>query len=342
MPARPSWKGFLKLSLVTVPLKAYSATASESEIRLNQLHAECHSRINYKKTCPLHGEIPNDQIVSGYEYSKGLYVLVDPDELDKLRTEDEKAINIDAFIPQDAVDPVYFSGKSHYLLPDGPVGQKPYSLLIQGMTALKRDAIARVVMHGRDQLVLIRPEDGLLQMTGLNYEARVTKPDAFSADVPKLNVDGEELTLTKALIEASSPKKLDMAQYKDQYAAKLTELVQKKVAGQEVVAPPVHEHAAVVNLMDALRASLAQAQKAQPEEAAEPRKMAPSVRKPARAGKRCEAARCPGEGGTTGALSRARQRWEWCDRVPLAGVLRLLMRSRAAFIAGPASLSYAA
>ena len=97
MPARSSWKGFLKLSLVSVPVKAYTATSSGGgEVRLNQLHAECHSRINYKKTCPIHGEVPNDQIVSGYEYSKGQYVVVDPEDIEKLRSEDEKAINIDS------------------------------------------------------------------------------------------------------------------------------------------------------------------------------------------------------------------------------------------------------
>jgi DNA end-binding protein Ku len=283
MPARPSWKGFLKFSLVTVPLKAYSAAVSGSEIHLNQLHAECHSRINYKKTCPLHGEVPNDQIVSGYEYSKGQYVLVDDEELEKMRTQDEKAITIDAFIPQDAVDPLYFAGRSYYLVPDGPVAQKPYGLLVEGMTATKRNAIAQVVMHGRDQLVLIRPEGGLLQMTGLNYDARVTKPAAFSQDVPKPAIGEEELTLAKTLIEASTPKELDLAKYQDRHAIRLIELIQKKVAGEEIVAPPAHEQAPVINLMDALRASLAEVQKGQPEEAAKPpKKMAPSVRKQGR------------------------------------------------------------
>src|SRR5437667_11190559 len=104
MAARSSWKGFLKLSLVSLPVKAYTATSSGGgEIRLNQLHAECHSRINYKKTCPIHGEVSQDQIVMGYEHAKGQYVVVDTDELDKLRTDDEKAINIDVFIDPSAL-----------------------------------------------------------------------------------------------------------------------------------------------------------------------------------------------------------------------------------------------
>src|SRR5262249_19131127 len=148
MALRSAWKGFLKLSLVSVPVKAYTATTSGGgEIRLNQLHAECHSRINYKKTCPIHGEVTQDQIVSGYEYAKGQYVVVDTDELDKLRTEDEKAITITTFIPPETIDPVYFSGKTYYLIPDGPVGQKPYATILQAMTEDNRHAIAQVMLH---------------------------------------------------------------------------------------------------------------------------------------------------------------------------------------------------
>jgi len=284
MPARSSWKGFLKLSLVSVPVKAYTATASGGgEVRLNQLHAECHSRINYKKTCPIHGEIPNDQIVSGFEYSKGQYVIVDPEEVEKLRTPDEKAINIDAFVPPGTVDQTYFSGKSYYLIPDGPVGQKPYALLVQGMEEMKRHAVAQVVMHGRDQLVLIRPMEGLLNMAILNYDNQVTKPAAFEEEAPKAKAEPDELKLAKTLIEASSPKQFDFSKYKDHYTEKLTQLIEKKVAGEEVVAPPVHEHAPIINLMDALKESLAKVQKAEPEAAEKPaKKMAESARKPGR------------------------------------------------------------
>src|SRR5688572_7414279 len=137
MAARSSWKGFLRLSLVSVPVKAYTATASSGDIRLNQLHAECNSRIQYKKTCPIHGEVTNDQIVSGYEYAKGQYVVVDPDELEKLRTEADRAIKIDVFIKPEALDPLYLSGRSYYLLPDGPVAQKPYAVIIEGMQETK-------------------------------------------------------------------------------------------------------------------------------------------------------------------------------------------------------------
>jgi DNA end-binding protein Ku len=129
MAAHPYWKGFLKLSLVSVPVKAYKASDSNGDIHFNQLHAECHSRIQYKKTCPVHGEVRNEEIVSGFEYGKGQYVVVNPDELDKLRTEDEKAITIRAFITPDTLDPIYLTGKTYYLVPDAPVGQRPYAVL---------------------------------------------------------------------------------------------------------------------------------------------------------------------------------------------------------------------
>src|ERR1043166_82144 len=128
-----AWKGYLKTSLVAVAVRAYTATETGATVSFHQLHGECHSRINYKKTCPIHGEVPNDEIVSGYEYSKDQYVIIDTDELDKLRSEDDKAVKIDSFIKRDAVDPIYFNGKDYYLVPEGPVGQKAYSVIYQGM-----------------------------------------------------------------------------------------------------------------------------------------------------------------------------------------------------------------
>src|SRR5437667_6860512 len=144
MAARSSWKGFLKLSLVSVPVKAYTATSGGGgEIHLNQLHAECNSRINYKKTCPVHGEVASDQIVSGFEHSKGQYVIVDTDELEKLRTEDDKASSIDTFVPAGTLDPIYSTGKTYYLIPDGPVAKKPYAEHREDVKEINRHAMRR-------------------------------------------------------------------------------------------------------------------------------------------------------------------------------------------------------
>ena len=125
MASRSIWSGFIRFGLVSVPVKAYTATASGGGgISLNQLHKDCNSRINYKKTCPVHGELKADEIVSGYEFAKGQYVVIDPSEVEKLRAANEKAIDVKAFIPPDVVDARYFSGKNWVLLPDGPVASK--------------------------------------------------------------------------------------------------------------------------------------------------------------------------------------------------------------------------
>src|SRR5262249_40436231 len=130
MAARSSWKGFLRFSLVSVPVKAYNATTSGGgEITLNQIHADCHSRIKYQKVCPVHGEVSGDAILSGYEFAKGQYVVVDPAEIEKLRPESDKAVQIDAFVSPATIDPIYQNGKTYYLVPDGPVAFKPYALL---------------------------------------------------------------------------------------------------------------------------------------------------------------------------------------------------------------------
>jgi DNA end-binding protein Ku len=286
LAARSTWKGYLKFSLVSVPVKAYTAVSSSEGIRLNQLHVDCHSRIKYQKVCPLHGEVGNDAIVSGYEYTKGQYVVVDTAELDKLRSEDDKAITIDTFIPSDALDPMYYGGKTYYLVPDSPVGQKPYTVLYEAMADLDRHAIAQVVFHGREQLVAIRPVGGLLAMTVLNRDPEVTKPAAFTEEVPKVAATPEEMKLAETLVATATAKKFDWSKYRDVYTEKLTRLIEAKVAGKEIVAPPPQPHAGIINLMDALRQSVERLQPGAAEEGKPPKKMAPSKGRGAAARKR--------------------------------------------------------
>jgi DNA end-binding protein Ku len=259
MAARSSWKGYLKLSLVSVPVKAYTASSSGgSPIQLNQLHAECHSRIKYQKTCPIHGEVSSDQIVMGYEFAKGQYVVVDTEEINKLRTEGDKSINVTAFVPTDAIDPIYHSGRTYYLTPDGPVGQKPYALLRQSMADDDVCAIGQVVISNKEQLVLVRPIDNLLAMTVLTYEAEVKQPSAFEDELTDVAAEPEEVKLTKMLVQALTKPEIDLSQFKDVYNEKLTQLITSKVEGKELVSPPAEESPQVINLMEALKASVQQ------------------------------------------------------------------------------------
>jgi DNA end-binding protein Ku len=277
MSARSTWKGYLKLSLVSVPVKAYSATRAAGNVPLHQLHAKCHSRIKYKKVCPVHGEVPKEEIVSGYEYAKGQYVVIEPGELARLRARGEREITIDAIVPPSAIDPLYYTDKSYYLVPDGAVGQKPYALLHHALEDDRHFAVARGVLFGREELVLVRPVDGLLALTALKFEAEVTHADTFAEELAAPELSRQELDLTRTLLQAFEKKKLSLAAYKDSYLEKLTELVEAKVEGKELVTPPPSEEPQVINLMDALKQSLAKTKRG--EEAPSRQRMAPSARK---------------------------------------------------------------
>ena len=262
MSLRSSWEGFLKLNLLSVPVKAFSSTVSGSgKIRFHQIHSGCGSRIRHKKVCPIHGEVSNEEIESGYEYTKGQYVIVEADELNKVRQEDEKSVTIDVFIHPDALDPMYSTGRTYYLTPDGKVGQKPYAVLRQVMSDQKRYAIARIVMSGRQQLVLIRPVEGLLVMTLLSFEDQVKKPATFQDEAPEVELPRKEVELAEMLVNASTVDDFDLSSYHDEYENELTELIEAKAKGKKIVDRRSSETPNVINLMDALRESLNQAKK---------------------------------------------------------------------------------
>ena len=269
MAPRTSWKGFLKLSLVSVPVKAYTANNTEEEMRLNQLHEKCHSRVRYKKVCPEHGELKSEDIVSGYEYAKDQYVVIDDEELSKVRKISDKSINIDGFIPPEEVDSIYYAGRTYYLLPDGVPGNRPYALLVQGMVDAGVVGIAQVVISGREQLVMLRPSEGMLVMTVLSYPRKVKAMTPFKDELPDEKPTKAELTLANTLIDASKISEFDFQTYKDSYVEDLTKLIQMKVEGQEIVQAPDREEPKIINLMEALKKSVAEVGT---------RKMAPSVK----------------------------------------------------------------
>jgi DNA end-binding protein Ku len=262
MAAHASWKGFLKLSLVSVPVKAYTATATGNDLTLHQLHAKTLTRIQYKKFAPEVGEVSSEEIVKGYEYDKGQYVIIEDEEIDKLRTESDKSIRIDGFIKPDALSTVYLGGKTYYLTPDGPVGQKPYNLLLKGMESNGVSAIAEVVISQKEQVVLLRAVDGLLAMTVLNRKDEVKPAAAFKDEVSDTPVTEAETALTDTLIKASIISEFDFSHYRNVYKEKLTKLIQMKIEGKEVVQVRDPEEPKIINLMEALKRSVAEAQAA--------------------------------------------------------------------------------
>jgi DNA end-binding protein Ku len=262
MALRSNWEGFLRLNLVSIPVRAYTASTPHREkITFHQIHKTCNSRIRYQKICPIHGEVKKDEIVSGYEYAKGQYILVEPDELAKIRTENEKTIDIQTFIHPGALDPVYFTERSLYLVPSGKVAQKPFSVFHRVMEKENRQAIATIVLSKRDQLVLIRPIESLLVMTVLSYDNQIKKPGSFEDEVHEVKMTDKEVDLARDLVKAATSEKFDYSAYEDPYARRLKDLIETKAAGKKIVAPPEAEAPPVINLMEALRKSLAAQEK---------------------------------------------------------------------------------
>ena len=262
---RASWKGFIRLSLVSVPVEGYSASAAgETQISLNQLHDDCHSRIRYKKVCEVHGEVANDQIVMGYQFEKDQYAVIDPTELQNLRSERDYAINVDRFVPPETIDPSYFAGKTYYLLPKGTAGEKPYALLNRAMTDENVVGLAQVVISNREQLVALRPVGKLLAASILQYAENVRTPEEYEKMLGDWEVSKDELKLAKMLILATRMDEPEIEKYHDLYNERLKELVDAKVAGREVVRPRESAPASTINYMDAIRASLQRRAKAAP------------------------------------------------------------------------------
>jgi DNA end-binding protein Ku len=258
--SRPVWKGFLRISLVTVPVRAYTALeARDGEIHLHQLHRGCHSRIRYKKVCPVHGELPADQIVMGYEFAKNRYVEIDETERKAARTKSDKSIEIEKFVPFAAIDPLYFEGRNYYLLPDGAGASKPFALFKAALDAEDRCAVAQAAIYGRDEVVVIRSHQGLLVLQTLRFASQLKMPREFTDDFPNEKPRSDELKLAKMLIESAAADSLDLSKYQDTYTDKLKELIEAKVEGHEMVNAPMDEAPVSINLMDALRRSVAQA-----------------------------------------------------------------------------------
>jgi DNA end-binding protein Ku len=257
MATRHTWEGFLQLSLITIPVRAFNAVVpGEGEIHFHQIHKGCGGRIRYKKVCEIHGEVTKDEVVSGYEYKKGQHVEVDPDEIADVRAKKDELIGIDTFIAPDKIDPIHLSGKNFYLLPTGPAGQKSYNLLLRVMQEKKRHAVASIVLSGHEERVIIRAMKNLLVMTVLYFDNQIKQPSEFSAETGESKLSAQELKLAASLVDASTGMKIDFSHFRDEYKERVKKLLDVKLKGKKMKTPLVTKAGPVINLMDALRRSL--------------------------------------------------------------------------------------
>jgi len=254
MPPRPTWKGFLKVSLVTIPVKVFPATESAATLSFNQLHAECQTRIQQKRWCPhCEREVSNAELAKGYEFEKGRYVIVTEEDIQKVRVESTRVINLVQFADASEIDPIYVD-RAYYLAPDGPMAAEAFAVMREGMAG--KAGIGKVALYGREYLVAIRPQKKGLVMYTLHHDAEIRSIDQIEelGSVPS-KVKPEEMKLARQVI-ATFDGELDLKEYKDEYTEGLRQIIEAKVAGEEFVAPDVQEPAKVVDLMEALRRSL--------------------------------------------------------------------------------------
>jgi len=255
MAPRPYWQGYLRLSLVSCPIALYPATSEREKISFHQLNRETGNRIRYVKVDAETGdEVERDQIVKGYELSKGQYVEVEPDELEAIALDSKRVIEIDQFVPRKEIDELYFANP-YYLVPDGEAGAQAFAVIRDAIEQVKMMALGRVVFTSREHMIGLEARGkGIMGIT-LRYPYEVRDEKDYFDDIPGDRVTKDMLDLATHIIKTKTghfhPEK-----FEDQYEDALKELLRKKGRGEKIEPPPEREHGNVINLMDALRRSV--------------------------------------------------------------------------------------
>src|SRR6188474_3615350 len=254
MAARPTWKGFLKISLVNIPVRVFPATDSAATISFNQLHAECQTRIQQKRWCPhCEREVPISEIAKGYEFEKGRYVVMTEEDVSKVRPESTRVIDLVQFTEAASIDPIYFE-RPYYLAPDGAMATEAFAVMREGMKG--KAGIGKLALYGREYLVAVQPRERGMVMYTMRHAKELRSMDNIEEleHVPA-KVKPDEIKLAKQVI-GNFEAALNLSEYRDEYQEELQRIIDAKIAGEEVVATTEEAPPKVVNLMDALRQSL--------------------------------------------------------------------------------------
>jgi DNA end-binding protein Ku len=281
MAARPTWKGYLKISLVNIPIKVFPATDAGATLSFNQLHAECQTRIQQKRWCPhCEREVANTDLVKGYEFEKGRYVVIDEEDVEKVRVESTRVINLEKFTDDTEIDPIYLE-RPYYLAPDGPVAREAFAVIREGMKG--KAGIGKVALYGREYLIKVQPREKGLIMYTLRHANEIRSMEAIDelSEMPA-KVKPEEVKLAQQVM-ATFEGHVEFDAYKDEYQVGLREIIDAKIEGREIVAPEVEAPPKVVNLMEALRKSLDTISAGKKKPAAPVSRMAVAPKKRARA-----------------------------------------------------------
>ncbi len=256
MAARASWKGYIKLSLVSCPVRLFTATSAKERIAFNQLHKETHNRINMKPVDPELGLVERSDLVKGYEYEPKKYVIIEESDLEAVKLESTHTMNIEAFVDEGSVDVIY-QDTPYYLAPDGAMAEETFIVLREAMKKTGKVAIARLVLSSRERVITISPRETGMFVCTLRNPNEVRGTAEYFSNIPVGKADPEMLELAEKLIEQKTTK-FDPKQYEDRYEVALMAMIKEKLKGHKPVVAEAPDRGNVINLMDALKASLSQ------------------------------------------------------------------------------------
>ncbi len=254
---RSIWKGHIRFSLVTIPVRLYNAIESSQTVSFRQLHKKDHSPIGYDKKCKSCGEsVKSEDILKGYEYAPDQYVIIENSDIEKVKLKSTKIVDIEAFVNKEEVHPALFD-TPYFAGPDGDVAIKAYGLLKACLEQSNRLAVGRVVLREKEEIVLIAPSGPGLMMYMLRYPTELRNISSVPSVEGSDKIDEAQLKLANVLVETMS-KPFDQLELKDRYFNSLMEIIQAKIAGKEVISVK-EEEAPIVDIMTALKESIHQA-----------------------------------------------------------------------------------
>ncbi len=261
MPSRPRayWTGYLRLSLVSIGVELYAATASAESTALHQIHKPSGKRVRYEKVVPGIGPIETSDIVKGFEIDDDSYVVLEPEELEEIKLESSRAIELAQFVDRAEIDPRYFE-KPYYVVPEGDVSTEGFIVIREALTSTGKVGLGKLTMRGREDLVAVMPFGKGLLLETLRYQNELRAADPNFADIPDLKIDKEMVELATELIQRKS-RPFDPTQFRDAYAEALKQLVERKRAGRAIITTGEAERrepGKVINLIEALKKSVGQ------------------------------------------------------------------------------------
>jgi len=268
---RTIWNGSINFGLVNIPI-GLAVAQQRKDTAFRTLHRECGTPIKQKRYCPVHErDVEADELVKGWEFAKGQFVLVEESDLESVALQRSQSVDIVRFVPVDQVDPIYFD-RAYYLAPAGPEAQRrPYVLLLRAMQDAGMAAVGKFVLWGKENLCLIRPLGESLVLETLYFAEDIRPRAEIDEAVEETDVKDPELAMARQLVE-SLVGDFDPEEYRNEYRDELRAMLDAKLAGQEIARPEPVPEAPVIDLMDALKQSVAQAQKAKDKPRAKPKK----------------------------------------------------------------------